>query len=979
MTAARDGPWGAAGGACASAWTARLLRADTPAAVALTLVKLARAQPDCVDGQLFWQRPQEVTPERAPSTPADALDEALVHRLWAQPAAGELHADSCLALRLPVATPAALLLRLAPGSAPAPLIEALREPMELAAVQLQRLLELDDLQQAHRRLSHSGTLQQALFEISELSVSQREMPELLRGIHAIVNTLMLAENLYIVRYSAAQDTLRFLYYADVKDTDTPEIGRDFPFSERATSLTGHLIRGGRALMGSPAELQRQVEGPLTLMGADCEDWLGVPMKYEGEVGGALVVQTYEPGVRYNDEDRSVLEFVAAHVLTALARKQGQDELEQRVRRRTLELAQANHGLQLEVAERQRAEQLQAALFQLAALATEAIAKGEFYRRVHEVVGALLNAENFFIALLSDDRQRLDFPYLVDERTTSVPSRTLGRGLSEYVLRHGQPLIGGRADIDALAQSGEVALADPSTRALCWLGVPLRVGEQVIGVVVVQSYSEQVSYSASDQELLSFAALQIANSIYRRRAAAALSSAYGELEQRVSERTLELQQQIMQRERMQAQLRHQVMHDPLTGLPNRACLRSRIDAALQRVQLQPGSRCALLYLDVDRFKIINDSLGHLAGDRVLREVATRLLSCIRDPDMVARLSGDEFAILLEDVPEPALAMAVAQRVLDALAQPLALEGRNLQPTASVGVAMGDLHYRTADDLLRDADLALYRAKAQGRKRYALFDEAMARDKVDELSLEGELRTALEHDQFEPYFQPIVRLTDDTVVGYEALLRWRHPQRGVLAPDAFLKMAQEGGYLEAIDWQLFERAIGQLLQLPDTNVYLTINVCALHLAHADFDARLLNLLGRAGLPSRRLVLEVTEGSLLGDPDLVRSTLERLRRAGVGAALDDFGTGYSSLSYLHSLPLTLLKIDRSFVQALDGDTRANSNTVVAAVLALARTLGMQVVAEGIETPGQRVSLAGMGCELGQGFSLGRPAPLAHWLPAA
>jgi EAL domain-containing protein (putative c-di-GMP-specific phosphodiesterase class I) len=279
------------------------------------------------------------------------------------------------------------------------------------------------------------------------------------------------------------------------------------------------------------------------------------------------------------------------------------------------------------------------------------------------------------------------------------------------------------------------------------------------------------------------------------------------------------------------------------------------------------------------------------------------------------------------------------------------------------------------VLRDADIALYRAKELGRKRFELFDELLARNMVDVLALEGELRQALQHDQFEPYFQPISRLDGGEVVGYEALIRWNHPQRGLLGPGDFLRIAEECGLIETIDWRMFELSCIVMARIGRADQFLTINVSALHLRHEDFDRRLLSLLERTSLEPGQLTVEVTEGALLGAPERVRDTLDRLRTAGVAAALDDFGTGYSSLSYLHSLPLRTLKIDRAFVQELDNAGNANSTTVVSAILALASALNIHVIAEGIETEAQRRLLLDMGCEMGQGYLLGRPAPISHW----
>lgn len=958
-------------------WLARLIVAHAPDEVAEAIASLARARPGCRAASVIWGLHDGASRRGVPTIPIEAVDDAWLAQVG-RAAGPHWHPDrQRVAIRLcEQPEPALLLLQLEPAHAHSGFLKPLEIPLRLAGQHLRRALEWAELQDSHEQLERSENLQRALFAISDLAGSERDMPAMLRGIHAIVSTLMYAENFFIVMHNAEQDTIRFLYYVDVEDPAVPGDGQDLPLSAIEHTLTWYVMCDGRARRGNAEELRRQVAGPVVQIGPDSYDWLAVPMLRDGQVGGALVVQSYHPDIGFNEEDQTLLEFVGSHILTALERKRGKDDLERRVQLRTQQLAEANRGLQLEIVERQRAEHLQAALFQLAELATADIDQVAFYQRVHAAVGELLNAENFFIALLSDDRRRLTFPYSVDAVMDPPVERPLGRGLSEYVLRRGQPLRAHNAEIEELGRRGEIAPGRMGSPAMCWLGVPLMVGDEVIGLVTVQSYRPEVVYGPADQELLSFVASQIANSLTRRRAAESLKHAYEQLEHRVEERTLALRKEIAERERMQDQLRHQVMHDSLTGLPNRSYLRDRIDRVLTTMRREPQQRCALLYLDVDRFKIINDSLGHLAGDDVLKEVATRMASCVRHPDLVARLAGDEFAILLEQDDLPQAATAVAQRVLDALGEPMQVAGKELQVTASVGIAIGDHHHATADEMLRDADIALYRAKGLGRKRYALFDETLTRNVVDVLAMEGELRQALLHDQFEPYFQPICRLDGiGRVVGYEALIRWNHPQRGVLLPDEFLAIAEDSGLVEAIDWRMFELSCRLLLQHGGADTFMTLNVSALHLRHADFDTRLIDLLKRTGLPPSRLVVEVTEGALLDNPERVRAMLERLRTIGVSAALDDFGTGYSSLSYLHSLPLRILKIDRAFVHDLDNGANTSSTTVVAAILALARALNIEVIAEGIETSTQHGALMAMGCEMGQGYLLGHPSPIRHW----
>ncbi len=935
--------------------------------VGALIIELVESLPDCERVSLFWDEAQ-THPYGTPGT--------LTEIAWAQRAltCGGLclAEDGCrVAWTLMPGERFVLLLDFSCAQSAPRIREVLESSLAQATRRLRHALDLADLHRSHGLLERSESLQRALFAISDLAGSELEMPELLRGIHAIVCTLMYGENFFIVRHDPERDTLRFLYFVDAQDTEAPDTALDVPLEDLRDTLTWHLLTGGKALMGPLDRVREQVNGMLVVNGPDCDDWLGVPMLRNGQVLGALVVQSYREGLVYSNEDRALLEFVGSHILTALERKQSKDELETRVRLRTQELAQANRGLQLEIEERQRSEQLQASLFQLAQLATADIDEQEFYRRVHVVVGALINAENFFIGLVDRAAGMMTFAYVVDITDEVYENRSLVHGLSEYVMAHG-PLIADKATVLDMAARELLDLEAVGTLSACWLGVPLMVGEEVIGLVAVQHYAEEAAYDMADQELLSFAALQIANSIYRRSSAASLHEANTLLERRVEERTYELRQQIRHREEIQEQLKHQVMHDPLTGLPNRSFLRDRLGRVLGLMKRQPGRRCALLYLDVDRFKVVNDSLGHLVGDQFLQEVARRLQCCVRDPDLVARLSGDEFAILLEDVPLPATAVSVAQRILSTLGMPLLMAGRELEPSASIGIAIGDDSYASADEVLRDADIALYHAKEKGRKRFELFDETLAKNVVDVLTLEGELRHALLHDEFEPYFQPICRLDSGEVLGYEALIRWNHPRRGVLKPDAFIKIAEDCGMIEGIDWRMFELSCRALAEHGDGIPFMTLNVSALHLGSADFDARLLELVGRCGLAPGRLIAEVTEGALIETPESVRAMLERLRSFGVGAALDDFGTGYSSLSYLHSLPLRMLKIDRAFVCELNKGSNTSSTRVVAAILALARALDIQVIAEGIETEAERDALLAMGCEMGQGYLLGHPEPV-------
>ncbi len=520
-----------------------LVDADTTRAVATVIVRLAQAEPTCKQATVVWELDGTQNPKTEPVSQLDLEDLALV-RAAAVNLLPTFSTDGHrLAIRLfeanPANAPAIVLLAIEASSDGERFIEETTAQLDIAGRHLSRAMESEGLKISLSRLERSESLQRVLFTISDFAGSDHAMPDMMRDIHAIVGSLMYADNFFIVLHDATRDAVQFLYYADVKDTQPPGENREIPMSALEQSLTWYLLRDGKPLMGNTEQLRAQVSGPLAIIGPDSQDWLGVPMLRNGHALGAVVVQSYEQSISFSVEDRTLLEFVGNQILIALERKQGKEDLEQRVRLRTGELADANQVLQLEIAERKRAEHLQTALFQIAQLATVDISQTEFFCSVHAVVGKLINAENFFIALLSADRRSLEFPYYVDAAVRHQPSRPLGRGLSEYVIRLGKPLCGMTQDIFELGRQGKIEVQAAGKPAVCWLGVPLFINDEAIGLIVVQSYDERIIYGSADQELLSFVASQVANTLQRRRAAESLQNAHVQLKERVEERTKEL--------------------------------------------------------------------------------------------------------------------------------------------------------------------------------------------------------------------------------------------------------------------------------------------------------------------------------------------------------------------------------------------------------------------------------------------------------
>ena len=440
-------------------------------------------------------------------------------------------------------------------------------------------------------------------------------------------------------------------------------------------------------------------------------------------------------------------------------------------------------------------------------------------------------------------------------------------------------------------------------------------------------------------------------------------------------TFGISRDISDRKKAEEQLQHQAFYDPLTDLPNRALFLDRLQHLFHRARRSLGSaQFAVLYLDLDRFKSVNDSLGHQVGDELLVATARRLESCVRPGDTLARLGGDEFTVLLDDVRSEADATGVAERIHQEVAAPLQIRGGEVFTSVSVGIALSSAGYGSPEDMLRDADTAMYRAKAGGRARHQVFDGDMHRRAVSSLRLETDLRRALERREIVPYYQPIVELDTGTVVGFEALARWRHPTSGMLLPDLFIPVAEETGLVVEIGAWMLAEACRQIREWQRryplwSTLGISVNVSGRQLSQGGVAADVERVLAGTGLDPTCLTLEITESALVQSLGAGAGAVRRLHEMSIGLHLDDFGTGYSSLAYLHSFPIQALKVDRSFVDRMNQTSQ--DAAIVRAIVSLAHDLGMEVVAEGVETRAQLEALRALRCRRGQGFLFSRPLP--------
>jgi diguanylate cyclase (GGDEF)-like protein len=452
---------------------------------------------------------------------------------------------------------------------------------------------------------------------------------------------------------------------------------------------------------------------------------------------------------------------------------------------------------------------------------------------------------------------------------------------------------------------------------------------------------------------------------------------------------ELNRHIAEQERISMQLqeskdhfRHAAFHDALTTLPNRTLLAENLRFVIERAKNHEDYQFAVLFLDLDRFKNVNDSLGHSIGDQLLIAMARRLESCIREGDIVARLGGDEFAVLLDGIPNANEARTMAHRIQDRLASPFNLSGHEVFTTTSIGIALSSTGYDHPENILRDADTAMYRAKAQGKACYEVFDKGMHTHAVYLLQMENDLRRALDREEFRVVYQPIVSLDNGQLAGFEALIRWQHPERGFVNPADFIPLAEDTGLIVPIGLWILRKACQQLAQwqwqAPGNNdLFMSVNLSSKQVAQPSLVTEIHDILEETNVEAKHLKLEITESAVMDNAEMSARLLKRLKALGVQLSIDDFGTGYSSLGYLHRFPVSTLKIDRSFVGRI-GEAAENIE-IVRTIVSLAENVGMEVVAEGVETLSQLTQLRKLNCRYGQGYLFSRPvdaASVSSWI---
>lgn len=827
---------------------------------------------------------------------------------------------------------------------------------------------------------YSADVESALYEITELGISSDSMEDYYAKIHTIIGRLTYAANFFIALYDQNNDRVRFVYFVDEVDTDLNiDNLRVYTQADLRKSATGHMLQTGKMLHMNIEDVKElQIQGILSSHGTEAADWLGVPLRYKDELLGAMVIQSYDPNIIYGKKEEDILQFVSRQIALLIKSKLAERELveanrtlENRVAERTDSLNQINVAMVQEIEERKKSEGIQAALYKITDLVSTTSSLDDFFQSVHQVISELMYAENEYVALLSDDDQFIEFLYHIDQRDAQPEKRPMTEeniktGLTERILTNGEVILFNRKKEDSQATSG--------TNCASYLGVPLKDQERTFGVLAVQSYRKDIIYEESDKNVLMTIGQQIATAILRKKDSDSIKAAHEHLERRVKERTSELEDTIVKRRKIEQQLEHDSLHDALTGLPNRLFFSNQLNEQIKMGGKAGQNHFAVLFLDLDRFKLINDSLGHHVGDLFLIEISRRLVNCLRQNDVVARLGGDEFCILMRQIDDQKSAINLAARILKELKRPVIVEKHSLITSASIGIRLALHGGSSAANIMSDADAAMYQAKHQGKNCFCLFDSDIKSIVTERMEIENDLREAIANQDLYLAFQPVVELENNRVIGCEALIRWQHPSKGFMSPDVFIPIAEETGVIIELGEFVAEQAalaLKTFARNPLTkHLFVNINVSAIQILSRTFDDFVRKLIVSASVEPSLFNVEITESILIEDYKAATNFVRELKSMGINIYLDDFGTGFSSLSYLHQFPFDVIKLDKSFIDAMDMSEK--NLAIVESIASMANNLKIKIVAEGIETEEQLNKLNRFAYHYGQGYLFAKPMPL-------
>ncbi|WNC72449.1 EAL domain-containing protein [Thalassotalea psychrophila] len=611
----------------------------------------------------------------------------------------------------------------------------------------------------------------------------------------------------------------------------------------------------------------------------------------------------------------------------------------------------------------------------------------FYPALQKIIQQYFPAENLYIQLYTQANSAQAEHFYIDELSCSPIEQQLTPDIIDFIHNISNPVLINHDKVSILNSDNSITERPFPTRKTqthlidVWLATPLLVEDVTVGIIGVKGFINPNHKALTNLELINFISMQIAAAIHRNRANEQLKLYSKDIEDIIFDRTQNLQksnfnlrQQVEQRRKSELKLYYDAHHDALTKLPNRAMFTDRLEQSIKHLKRHINHRFGVLFIDIDRFKVINDTLGHHVGDELLIQMADRILECIRSNDIVSRLGGDEFVVLLDTLAHPDDAEDIASRIIETIKQPFTIDNQQLFSSASIGIAICDQHYQQATDVLRDADAAMYQAKAMGRGRLMFFDDSMRDELLANLSLEQDLRQAVNNQEFVLYYQKISELTGANTIGFEALLRWQHPTKGLLSPTSFLELAEETGLIIDIENWVVASVAKQIalwdIQPEFKGSFVSINLSGKHILQAKPVQQLSKLIQQHFNEPERLIIEFNEQAFNKQPERSLKNLKILKKTGVKLALDDYGSGQSPLNYLNNYPFEFIKLDQHFVRSFS--TNIKNWELAKSLATLGESFGFRLVAEGIESQAQLDKVIAAGCEFGQGYFISKPAAI-------
>ncbi|PKG78891.1 bifunctional diguanylate cyclase/phosphodiesterase [Shewanella sp. Actino-trap-3] len=842
-----------------------------------------------------------------------------------------------------------------------------------------RIARLRGLAKKYKR---SEIIQNALLGISNIATQVASLDDFYQRVHLNLQQLIPAENFFIASQDPKTGLTSLPFFADQQDSHPTELYPDQEISALLNSgLTGYVLRNGEPLLCDDNKFNQLIaSGDIKSLGSPCHQWLGVPIKNQDVVSGVLVVQSYNEANTYGELELELMGFICHHISGVMERLQHHQQLEQAIVERTKELSQAYEKVKIEVKERVKAEKLQRTLFEIADLSASNVLQQDFYPRLHNIISQLIPAHNCFISLINDNNT-LSFPFYVSQMAAEYPaSRPMQDGLTEYILDHKLPQLLSAKDIAQMVDRGEIYAKSPelnkTNRMHQWIGIPLIINGDIAGALTIYSLDDDHIYQLKDLELLTFVSQHMANAIERKLATESLKNSHEQLEDKVVKRTQalaelnnNLQQEMNQRRKIEDQLLHDAQHDGLTGLPNRSYLMERLSQALKHLRRHGLDQFALLFIDLDRFKVINDSFGHLEGDRFLIETAQRIKSCIRDNDTLARMGGDEFVILLDSINATEDAVEVCERILQTLSMPYQLAKQEFISGASIGVAFsGRNKLVTSESLLRDADAAMYQAKANGKGCFVIFDDKLSAQSQQQHALEIDFKKALDQQEFQIRYVEVVDFTTGEIIAIEPQVEWHHPEQGIIEHVKMKHLAVQYQLTLNLDGYMFAHLNDQFQSLKQqygADVHFHLSICSQHIKNKFVLRNLKNTIKNSNIDLSKLMLFFNEKALVQDTENHINGFEIISQLGVLIGIDGYGTGYSSLSCLSFLPIQALKLDEDISKHLLNDKQLQ---LVRAYQLTAATLQFDMYATTVDTQQQVRQFLALGYVRGQGRALSK-----------